>query len=99
MKFLTVSKFSATCTTAKFGIKYAVQSRGEEQRTMTTPYEKPYPTYIVNPPADVKDGSYTVPELEAKLRADQDAVNKAAAATGTSVFDDGKDNTVPSKAI
>ena len=26
---------------------------------MTTPYEKKYPAYIVEPPADLKDGSYT----------------------------------------
>jgi hypothetical protein len=64
-----------------------------------TPYEKPYPTYIVTPPTDVEDSSYTVPQLEAKLRADQKSVNEAAATSGTSVFDDGKDTTVPSKSI
>jgi hypothetical protein len=54
---------------------------------MTTPYEKKYPAYIVEPPADLKDGSYTVPQLQKKHDADQEAVNSAAAATSTSNFD------------
>jgi hypothetical protein len=53
---------------------------------MTTPYEKPYPKYIVTPPADLGDGIFTVPQLQKRHDADQEAVNSAAEATGTSKF-------------
>ena len=60
---------------------------------MTTAYEKPYPTYIAAPLEDVADGVHTVASLLKKHAADAVIYADRCKATGTSKFDDGKDNT------
>jgi len=56
---------------------------------MTTKYEGEYRPLVIPAPVDISDGTHSVASLEGKAEGDQESVNSAAEATGTSVFTTG----------